>query len=297
MSRTKYILAAASAYFIWGFFSFGLKPISNYPPLKIMSFRLFVCVAVLSIISIIFRKHKIKKDLATFQSLSVKDKKNKVVGLVLGAIILLFNWLGFIYIVNEVNVQTAGLTYLICPILTTLLGFLLLKEKLSSEKWIAVAMSTIACILLSIGHFRELYLAVFVALAFALYLIIQRRLNIFDSFNLLNIQTAIIAIILIPFFIATNDTIPTDPKFYSYIALIVGLFTIIPMYLTNLALQGINSSTAGIFIYLNPIVNFLLALFYFKEDVSLIQYLAYAIICLAIIVFNYKLIFKKQLST
>jgi len=294
MQRYKYLLAASSAYFVWGFFSFALKPISQHSALDILSYRLFLCAFVLIVFSVLFRKSKLQQDVQLLKTMTPTLRKKSIGFIILGAMVLMLNWLAFIYVMNEINVQTAGLSYLICPILATLLGYLILKEKLSKEKWIAIGLAAIACGLMSIGHFRELYFSILVALAFAVYLLIQRKLNQFDSFNLLTAQTTVIAIVLTPVFFIFKAPTPTSPVFYGYIVLIVGVFTILPMFLNNFALKGINASTAGILIFINPIVNFLLAIFYYKEAISSLQYLAYAIILAAILVFNSGYIFGKK---
>lgn len=294
MQRYKYLLSASTAYFVWGFFSFALRPISNHSALDILSFRLFLCAFVLIAMSFLFRKDKLKQDYLLLKAMTPQLRKKSIGFVVLGAVVLMLNWLSFIYVMNEINVQTAGLSYLICPILATLLGYFILKEKLSKEKWIAIGLATIACSLMAIGHFRELYFSILVALAFAVYLLIQRKLNHFDSFNLLTAQTIVIALILTPLFFVFKGATPTSPVFYGYIVLIVGMFTILPMFLNNFALKGINASTAGILIFINPIVNFLLAIFYYKEPISSIQYMAYGIIFVAIIVFNSGYLFGKK---
>ena len=86
-------------------------------------------------------------------------------------------------------------------------------------------------------------------------------------------------------------------KAYAFMApalVILILFTIIPMFLNNWALKGINSSTVGILIYLNPIMNFLLAIFYYKEIVTDLQMLGYGMILFAIVIFNSKTILGLQ---
>ncbi len=286
MNATKYIAAGMSAYFLWGFFSFGSRPINHYPALDIMCYRMFFCVVVLSLISVIFRKKHLIADYNKIKALPPVDRKKTIGFVFLSAFILSFNWLGFIYTINEVNVQTAGLTYLICPILTTFLGVIILKEKLSTPKWVAVGLSCLACLLLAMGHFRELYMALLVALAFAIYLLLLRKINFLDSFNLLNAHTIIISILILPLFFLYGGALPQEPSFYGYVGIIVVFFTIIPMFLNNFALKGIPASTAGILIYINPIVNFLLSIFYYKEAVSGTQYFAYLVILLAIIIFN-----------
>ena len=292
MNQSKYILSAVFAYFLWGFFSFGLKPIAHYSSLDILFYRLFISVFFLVIINVGFRRNKINQDWSLFKSLAKKEQ-NKLVGLIVGgSIILMANWLVFIYLMNHISVQSASLTYLVCPILTTVLAFIILKEKLSKIKWLAVGISIIACTILSIGHFTDLMYSLFTALAFAFYLIIQRSLNRFDSFNLLMTQLLIVAILMLPFVFMYAGPFPTENVFYQCILAIVILFTIIPMFLNNFALKGINSSTVGILIYLNPIMNFILAIFYYKEAVTTIQMIGYGLVFLAIIVFNSQTIFK-----
>ncbi len=294
MNQSKYIVAAIVTYFIWGFFSFGLKPIAAYPSLDILFFRLYISVFFLMLINIGFRRNKIKQDWQLFRDLTQSNQK-KLLGLIVGgSMILMTNWLMFIFVMNHISVQAASLSYLVCPIITTVLAFLILKEKLTKIKWLAVALSLSACLVLSIGHFTDLIFSLIVAITFALYIVIQRSLNMFDSFNLLMTQLLIVAILMLPLVFLYASPVPTESIFYQCILMIVVLFTIIPMFLNNWALKGINSSTVGILIYLNPIMNFLLAIFYYKEIVTDLQMLGYGMILFAIVIFNSKTILGLQ---
>jgi chloramphenicol-sensitive protein RarD len=286
MNQSKYIIAAIITYFMWGFFSFGLKPIADYPPLDILFFRLYVSVVFLVIINVGFRRNKIKSDWNLFQSFEKKKRKKLGSLIVGGSLILMTNWLMFIIVMNHISVQAASLSYLVCPIITTVLAFILLKEHLTKIKWFAVAISLIACIVLSLGHFIDLIYSLIVACTFALYIIIQRSLNVFDSFNLLMTQLLIVAVLMSPLVFIFASPAPTETLFYQCILMIVVLFTIIPMFLNNFALKGIDSSTVGILIYLNPIMNFVLAIFYYKENVTPLQMIGYGLILIAILVFN-----------
>jgi chloramphenicol-sensitive protein RarD len=58
------------------------------------------------------------------------------------------------------------------------------------------------------------------------------------------------------------------------------------MLLNLFALKGINSSTVGILIYLNPLIAFTLAIVYYKEEITLTQILAYSLILVSIVIFN-----------
>jgi chloramphenicol-sensitive protein RarD len=66
------------------------------------------------------------------------------------------------------------------------------------------------------------------------------------------------------------------------------------LFLNLYALKGINSSAVGIMIYINPIIGFLLAIFYYDENVSSLQLFSYFLIMISIVVFNEKLIFSRK---
>ncbi len=296
MNQSRYILAAILTFFLWGFFSFGLRPISHYPSMDILYYRLFFSTILLLFIGFLFRRRIVKRDFDHVKSLSKKERRSIILHLIGGSLVLMGNWLSFIYVMNHVNVQTASLSYLICPILTTLLSVFILKDKITPEKWIAIALSTIACFLMAFGHFRELYFSLFVAFTFAFYIIVQKKLSRFDSFNLLMLQLTLVSFLLLPFYLYSSEPLPTEPIFYRSIGMVVILFTITPMILNNFALKGISSSTVGILIYINPIINFLLAVFYYKEFVSTEQIIAYSLIFLSIIIFNLRTIIPKKTS-
>jgi len=186
------------------------------------------------------------------------------------------------------------LAYLFCPILTTVFAFFLLHEKLSKWQWLAVSISIISCILLSMNHFQDIFYSLVVAATYALYLVSQRKNSELDKFLLLNIQLLFIALLILPFYPKYSGAIPTEPLFYTCLFCIVVFFTIVPLFLNLYALKGINSSTVGILMYINPIINFGLAIFHFKEQVTLLQMLSYSLILVSIIVFNKKIIFGKK---
>jgi chloramphenicol-sensitive protein RarD len=293
MKLTKYYLAAFFAFLIWGFFSLALKPIHHYPSLDILFYRVFFSVVVMLLINLLFRNKIIVQDWRHFRNLNPKQKKRIVFLTVGGAFILASNWFIFIYVVNNINVKAASLAYLICPILTTVFAFFILKEKLSKWQWLAVSISIFSCMLLSVNYLKDIFYSLVVATTYALYLVSQRKNSGMDKFLILNIQLLITALIILPFYPNYSGPLPTESLFYSCLFFIVVFFTIIPLFLNLYALKGINSATVGIMMYINPIINFSLAIFYFKEVVTTIQLFSYFLILISILVFNKKFFFPK----
>lgn len=294
MKSNKYFLAAFSAFFIWGFFTLALKQLQDYSSIDILFYRIFTCVFLMAIINLIFRRKTLIKNRIIFKDLILKSKKKVIQLTLIGGLLLIANWFIFIYVVNKVSVQSASLAYLICPILTTVFAFFILNERPSKWQWFAISLSGISCIIIGFDHLREVAFSIVVAATYALYLISQRKNNELDKFLSLTIQLVFVTIVLIPFYPKFSSEIPTTSHFYFYIVLIAVFFTIIPLFLNLYALKGISSATVGILIYINPIMNFMIAFFIFGEPITTFQFLAYFLILISIIIFNEKLIFSKS---
>lgn len=209
-----------------------------------------------------------------------------------GGALLIFNWLTFIYIVNNVNVKTASFAYMICPVMTALLGYMLLNEKLTNIQWTAVALCAVSCILMGISSSLELGYSFLTAFSYALYLVSQRKNQGFDRMIMLCVQVLFSFVILNLFFKFLIDEFPAGERFYTTTFIIAVVFTVLPLFLNLFALNKINSATIGILLYLNPIFNFSIAFIVFKEKVSMIQIIGYSVIVIAVILFNYPA-FKK----
>ena len=294
MKPNKYYLAAFSAFFIWGFFSLALKPLHNYPSLDILFYRVFFSVALMAVINLVFRRNVMLQNWNHFKALTAKQKKSVVVLTLGGGVFLSSNWFVFIYVMNHVSVKAASLAYMICPILTTILAFFILKEKLSKWQWFAVSISAFSCVLLSFNHFQDIFYSLITAATYAMYLVSQRKNIELDKFLVLTMQLVFTALILLPFYPSYSGDLPTESLFYTCLLVIVVFFTIIPLFLNLYALKGINSSAVGIMIYINPIIGFLLALFYYHEQVSTLQLFSYFLILISIVVFNEKLLFPRK---
>jgi chloramphenicol-sensitive protein RarD len=293
MQIDKYFLSALTSFFIWGFFSLALKPLHNYPSLDILFYRIFYATILLFCINFIFRKKIVKENRAIFLKMEKKEQTKFLFLTIIGGFLLIVNWFLFMYSVNHVSLKSASFAYLICPIITTVLAFFILKESISKWQWFSVVLFVISCLILSYGDLTGLIYSMIIAVSFALYLISQRKNNQFDKFLILTVQMVIASIVIIPFFPFYSGKTPSEPIFYVLMIVIVVLFTIIPLFLNLFALKGMNSSAVGILMYTNPLIHFFLALFYFNEAINKPQIFSYVLILIAVLIFNERFFRRK----
>ncbi|HZZ76057.1 MAG TPA: EamA family transporter [Puia sp.] len=292
--NAKYYFAAITAYTIWGFFSLVLRPLDAYTSADILFYRVFSCAIFMLVIVFFFRRKKWTESVELYKSLPPNRKRLTILLNIAGSIFLTGNWFSFIYVMNHISIKATSLAYMVCPILTTLLAFFILHEKLHRLQWLAVALSVTGCLLLSYADLRDMYFSLIVGFSYACYLVSQRKNAGFDTFIVLTFHIVLSSLILLPFFITYSGKLPSAFTFYAMIGVIAVFFTIIPLFLNLYALTGINSSVVGMMLNINPIIAFTLATWVFHEAISPMQIVSYSIILIAVIVFNGKEIFARK---
>ena len=143
-------------------------------------------------------------------------------------IFLTCNWFFYIYVVNNVSVKASAFAYLVCPVLTTVLAWAILKEYLSKGQWVAVLMSVAGCGILAFNHLLDLFYSMIIAFSYAFYLVSQRKNYGADRFLLLTGQVIFSALLLLPFYPVYSGPVPQSAHFYLSIGFMAVFLTIIP---------------------------------------------------------------------
>jgi chloramphenicol-sensitive protein RarD len=283
---------------IWGTMSIPLRNIKGFPPHEILYYRIFVSIIVVWATILLFRREALKNDLNFLKSLSNSKKTRLLLLTVVSSFLITGNWFTYIYAVNSVSLKAAAFAYMVCPLLTALCGFIILKEQLTRAKVIALIVAFISILLLATGSLHEVIWAIIIASFYAVYVILLKIIKGLDKFNFLGVQLILSGLMMLPLYLLHAAPFPTENIFWLHIFLIAIVFTIIPLFLNSYALMGMPSSALGILIYINPIVAFAVAFFYFKEKIDLHQFFAYLLLLLSIVIFNApelkSVVYKKQ---
>ena len=294
MKTAKYYLAAIFAYAVWGFFSLVLKPLSAYSSVDILFYRIFSCAILMLLITALFKRAELVKTFSTIKALPSKQRRNMLLLNIGGSIFLNINWFSFIYVLNHVSIKATSLAYLVCPIITTLLAYWLLHEKLNKVQWMAVGLSIFGCLMLSYANIMDMIYGIVIGFTYAAYLVSQRKNVGFDKFILLTFHISLSALMLLPFYPAYSGPLPVETLFWLLIEVIAVGFTVIPLFLNLYALKGLNSSTVGMLLNINPIIGFIIAALVFHEPISPLQMAAYSIIFISVVVFNAHYLLKRK---
>ena len=292
----KHYLSAILGFSIWGTFALVLRPLSDYQALDILIHRVIFASVAIVLACFIFRKKQTLASLEYLKAISKIERRNLMLNLFASALMLGLNWYLFILVMNTVSVNATSLAYLICPILTTVIASIFLRERLSRGQWVAVIISGISCLILAYGHLMDLVYSLTIALSYAIYLVLQKNRFKVDKFFTLTIHIIVSTILLLPILMVIDPTVPRTNSFYGFVATIAVIYTIVPLFLNIYALKGLDSSVVASLLYLNPIISFLLAVFYYDESINSLQIVGFAMIFIAIIIFNLAYFYARKRS-
>src|SRR5689334_13298032 len=125
MDVRKHYASAVAAFLVWGFFPLVLRTVNTHPAGEILYFRILFSLLALVLIIFGFMRDRRQQTLALLKSIAPNARRTVIVLTLSGGALLTLNWLVFIYVVNEVNIKTASFSYLICPVATAVLGYVL----------------------------------------------------------------------------------------------------------------------------------------------------------------------------
>ena len=273
------IAIGLTAYVLW-----GLSPIfwrlGQGSSVDILTFRVLSTFLLLAAIQIV-------RDRATAAraALAVPGVKR---AMLVSAVLLSSNWLGFIWAVNSDRVLEASLGYFLNPLVSVVLGVTVLGEHLRRGQWVAIVIAAAGVAWLSVDLGSLPWISLFLAVTFALYGLIRKTAPV-ESLDGLSIEVAVmvpIGIVAMVVLTAGGDGVHAVDSVPGWIWVVgAGLMTSTPLLLFAFAARQIPLWTVGVLQYITPTLQFLLGVLAYDEDWSGGQVAGYSIIWFGLIVF------------
>ena len=166
-SKTIGVAQALAGYGWWGFvtvlYYHWLKGID---PFELVSWR------VVSAIPVVFILIVVTNSFGEFKEAILKWKNLR--WLVVSALLILVNWLAFIWAVVSENIIHASLGYYLNPLVSIALSALILKERLRPAQWVSVGIAGIGVLLLTTMVGLP-WIAITLGVTFPLYGLIRKK--------------------------------------------------------------------------------------------------------------------------
>ena len=218
----------------------------------------------------------------------VYDKK-KLIYLFFSGFLIFINWAVWIYAVATERIIDASFGYFIMPIISVLLGYIFFKEKLNKKRIFSIILVFISILILILFNLKSLpWVGLIVALSWAFYNLVRKKINVDTDVGLLIESLYILPFALIVFYIISknglNDFNLSNPGLSLFLT-IAGPMTVIPLFLYVRGVELIGLGPTGMIFYITPTLQFILGYFYYNEEFSIIKFLSFIIIWFAVIIY------------
>lgn len=261
------VAAMVGAALVWGMSSLWYKALSHVPALEVLSHRTFWCMVFLGLVVLMQGRGAALRaalaDRATLRALA------------LAAVLIATNWLVFISAVQSGHALEASLGYYIFPLVAVVLGFLFQGERLSRLQVVAVGLAGLAVAVLAFGLGGVPRVALTLALSFGAYGLLKARQPLGPVISVL-IETLLLAPLALVWLVGLHAGLWADPGggpggwFLSdglTTAMLIGSgpVTAMPLILFSYAARRITYASVGLIQYLNPTIQFVVAVAIFGE--------------------------------
>lgn len=276
---------AALSYLMWGFLPLYWKPLQSVSAGDVLAHRiLWSFVFMLLIIVVMKRTGALIGNLK-----SLFFEKKNFLAVLASSLLISANWLIYIWAVNNNHVVEASLGYYINPLVSVLLGVVVLKEKLNYWQLISFGVALIGVGLLTFqyGHFP--WIALSLAFSFGIYGL-TKKMGSYDSVLGLAYETMFVApLALIYIFFAGvkgTEAFGTQNSTVTLLLIGAGVVTAIPLLCFAQGAKRISLTMIGFLQYIAPSIMLLLGVFLYHEEFSKTRLFSFMLIWMALIIFS-----------
>ena len=218
----------------------------------------------------------------------LKNKK-ELFFLFISGFLIFINWAVWIYAVATNRIIDASFGYFIMPIISVLLGYIFFKENLNKKKILSIFLVIFSIFYLIFFNLKSLpYLGLIVALSWAFYNLVRKKINVDTDIGLLIESLYILPFAVVSFYLISVNGF-NDFNFsnigLSLFLILAGPMTVIPLFLYVRGVELIGLGPTGMIFYITPTLQFILGYFYYNEPFSITKFVSFIIIWIAVIIY------------
>lgn len=266
---------------LWGFLPIYFVALAPANAFEIVAWRVVFSLVFCAIVIAVTR---------AWRPLMVIMRRPRTVFIMGAAGALIYvNWQTYVYGVSTGQVVEASLGYFINPIVTVFLGVIVLRERLRITQWIAVTISLIAVVVLTIGYGALPWIALVLAFSFGLYGLVKKQVGKdVDAVSGLTLETvwlmpvAIVQLIVVA--VTAGLTFGTVSTWHTIGMLGLGVVTAIPLLLFASAARRLPLIYLGFIQYFAPVIQFLVGVLLLHEAMPAERWFGFGLVWLALII-------------
>ncbi|ESY66026.1 EamA family transporter RarD [Mesorhizobium sp. M0051] len=278
-------LLALGAYLLWGMLPFYMKAVAHLPLAEVIAHRIVWSVPIAAAVLVwAGRTADFKAALRSPRTIAMAA---------LTAALISVNWGVYVWAIAVDRTVETALGYYINPLVSVVVGALLLGERLDRLQIAAVVVAAVAVAVLTIEGGKLPWVSLALAFSFAAYGFFRKTLPIGPSqgFLLEVLLLSVPALGYIAYLIVTGqDHIVSSSGADTALLIGCGPVTSVPLLLFAFGAKLLRLSTIGIMQYIAPTMVFLIAVLIFDEPFGTTQAIAFALIWTALAMYSWSML-------
>jgi chloramphenicol-sensitive protein RarD len=280
-SSRQGFLYGVTAYLLWGGFPLYWPLLEPAGSVELLSHRIFWSAVTLAVLVLVLRRTR---------QFAALFRDRRVFGLLtIAAVVITLNWGTYIYGVTNDRVVETSLGYFINPLVTVLMGVLILGERLRRLQWLAIGIGALACVVLTIDYGHPPWVALVLACSFGTYGLAKKQAGA-EAIESLTLETLLVTplALLYLLWLSTQgqSSFATEGAGHALLLMSAGLVTAVPLLCFGAAAIRVPMVTLGLLQYLAPILQFLLGVLWFHEAMSTGRWIGFALVWVALAIFT-----------
>ncbi|ARI75942.1 EamA family transporter RarD [Halobacillus mangrovi] len=278
------VVYTAGAYILWGFLPIYWKLVQQIPAFEILAHRIVWSFVFMGIVVLIAKKQRSLVE----ECRSILQNKKRTLGITLASITISINWVTYIWAVNTDHVVEASLGYYINPLVSILLGMIVLKETFSRAQWVAFLLAGSGVFYMT-AHFGSVpWIALLLAFSFGSYGLLKKLVPLNAMFGL-TIETLIVTPVALIYLLSQQAGQWGQVNWLSLTTVLVfgaGIVTAIPLLLFSAGAKRIPLSMVGFLQYFAPTIMLFIGVFLYHEPFTNVHAISFTLIWAGLAVYT-----------
>lgn len=282
---------ALSAYLFWGALPLFMKMVAHIPAAEVVAHRILWSAPIAgAVLLMLGRTADVKA--------ALRSPRTMVMAAVTAAFITC-NWGIYVWAIASDRAVEAALGYYINPLMSVVMGAVLLGEKLNRFQIAAIMLAALAVLVLALDAGGLPWVSLALALTFAIYGFLRKTLPIGPSQGFF-LEVMILCLPALGYIVwlqmrGEGHFVASSPGDIGLL-LACGPVTAVPLLLYAFGAKLLKLSTIGLMQYIAPTIVFLTAVFVFGEPFNGVRVIAFALIWVALAVYTWSMFFRRSAS-
>ena len=275
------LILAIATYVMWGFLPLFMKELAHVPPSEVIAHRVLWSLPIALAVLLLQRR---------WREVAGALRQPRLLGMALiTAALISVNWMIYVWAVGNNHALDAALGYYINPLFSVLMGATLLRERLNRAQMVAIALASLAVVVLTVQLGRLPLVAIGLMLTWGFYAFCKKSLPLgpTQGFTLEVLLLTPFALAYVLWLGASGQSHFAAGSLADTLLLIAcGPVTAVPLICYATAAKQLRLSTIGILQYIAPTMIFLTAVLIFGEPFGAAQMIAFPMIWAALVIYT-----------